>query len=390
MQNDGNSRQWPNFRFNAEEIAGAVGDYGTLIPIVLGVAIVSNVNLGHILLFFSIWYILTGLYYKMPVPVEPMKVIGAIVIAEGLTAGEIAASGMILGVLFLALGFFKGMKFIREKVPSNVIRGIQLGIALILIETSFDFISGDYLLAIISIIIIILFLIASKVGKIPDVSAIAVLIMGVIVGLLVFGIPRISILPLPDVVVPTAQDFLKGGWSLAVPQIPLSITNAILATTLLMQDLVHRDVDPDKLSKSMGLMNLTAVPFGGFPMCHGAGGLAAQYRFGARTGGSNIISGLILLPIALFFASPEFVAIIPFGVFGALLVFVAIELGKHGLKTDSYVLTGSIAILALLTNMAIAFIVGMIFAYILIKMRKRPHSSNNSRRLLRFLGGHND
>ena len=390
MQNDGNPRQWPNFRFNAEEIAGAVGDYGTLIPIVLGVAIVSNVNLGHILLFFSIWYILTGLYYKMPVPVEPMKVIGAIVIAESLTAGEIAASGMILGVLFLALGFFKGMKFIRDKVPSNVIRGIQLGLALILIETSVNFISGDYLLAIISIIIIILFLIASKVGKIPDVSAIAVLIMGVIVGLLVFGIPRISILPLPDVVVPTAQDFLKGGWSLAVPQIPLSITNAILATTLLMQDLVHRDVDPDKLSKSMGLMNLTAVPFGGFPMCHGAGGLAAQYRFGARTGGSNIISGLILLPIALFFASPEFVAIIPFGVFGALLVFVAIELGKHGLKTDSYVLTGSIAILALLTNMAIAFIVGMIFAYILIKMRKRPHSSNTTRRLLRLLGGHND
>lgn len=387
MQNDGNSRQWPNFRFNAEEIAGAVGDYGTLIPIVLGVAIVSNVNLGHILLFFSIWYILTGLYYKMPVPVEPMKVIGAIVIAEGLTAGEIAASGMILGVLFLALGFFKGMKFIRKKVPSNVIRGIQLGLALILIETSVNFISGDYLLAIISIIIIILFLIASKVGKIPDVSAIAVLIMGVIVGLLVFGIPRISILPLPDVVVPTAQDFLKGGWSLVIPQIPLTLTNAILATTLLMQDLVHRDVDPDKLSKSMGLMNLTTVPFGGFPMCHGAGGLAAQYRFGARTGGSNIISGLILLPIALFFASPEFVAIIPFGIFGALLMFVAIELGKHGLKTDSYVLTGSIAVLALLTNMAIAFIVGMILAYLLIKMRKRPHSSNNSRRLLRLLGG---
>jgi MFS superfamily sulfate permease-like transporter len=390
MRNDGNSRQWPNFRFNAEEIAGAVGDYGTIIPIVLGVAIVSNVNLGHILLFFSIWYILTGLYYKMPVPVEPMKVIGAIVIAESLTAGEIAASGMILGVLFLALGFFKGMKFIRDKVPSNVIRGIQLGLALILIETSVNFISGDYLLAIISIVIIILFLIASKVGKIPDVSAIAVLIMGVIVGLLVFGIPRISILPLPDVVVPTAQDFLKGGWSLAIPQIPLTITNAILATTLLMQDLVHRDVDPDKLSKSMGLMNLTSVPFGGFPMCHGAGGLAAQYRFGARTGGSNIISGLILLPIALFFASPEFVAIIPFGVFGALLVFVAIELGKHGLKTDSYVLTGSIAVLALLTNMAIAFIVGMILAYLLIKMRRRPQSSNITRRLLRLLGGHND
>lgn len=75
-------------------------------------------------------------------------------------------------------------------------------------------------------------------------------------------------------------------------------------------------------------------------MCHGAGGLAAQYRFGARTGGSNIISGLILLPIALFFAGPEFIKVIPVGIFGALLFFIAIELGKHSVKTDSYIVTG--------------------------------------------------
>ena len=81
------------------------------------------------------------------------------------------------------------------------------------------------------------------------------------------------------------------------------------------------------------------------------------------------------MPIALFFASPEFVAIIPFGVFGALLVFVAIELGKHSLKTDSYIITGIIAILALATNMTIAFIVGMISAYVLTKIRKGPQES---------------
>lgn len=364
MKNQGESNKWPNFRFNLEEVVGAVGDYGTLIPIVLGVAIVSNLNLGHMLLFFSIWYIITGIYYKMPVPVEPMKAVGAIVIAEGLNGGEIAASGIILGVLFLVLGFCKGMKLILEKVPYSVIRGIQLGLALILIKTSISLIIGDYILAIICIIIVILFSIANRSGKIPDVSAIFVLLIGIICGFSIFGIPHISIITLPKIVIPTAHDFLRGGWLLAIPQAPLTITNAILATTLLIRDLLHRDVNPDKLSKSIGLMNLTSVPFGGFPMCHGAGGLAAQYRFGARTGGSNIISGLILLPIALFFASPEFVSIIPFGVFGALLVFVAIELGKQGLKTDSSIVTGIIALLALITNMAFAFIVGMILAYI--------------------------
>lgn len=376
MKNQNKSNKWPDFRFNLEEIAGAVGAYGTLIPIVLGVAIVSNVNLGYILLFFSIWYVITGIYYKMPVPVEPMKAIGAIVIAQGLSGDEIAASGIILGILFLIVGLFKGMKFIQEKVPISVIRGIQLGLALLLLKISFNFIIGDYILAIICIIIVILFLIANKFTNVPNVSGIFILIIGIVVGFSISGIPPISIISLPNIIIPTVQDFVRGGWLLAIPQAPLTITNAILATSLLMQDLVHRDLDPDKLSMSMGLMNLTSVPFGGFPMCHGAGGLAAQYRFGARTGGSNIISGLILLPIALFFASPEFVAIIPFGVFGALLVFVAIELGKHSLKTDSYIVTGVIAILALITNITIAFIVGMVLAYVLTKIRRRRQGSD--------------
>ena len=371
MKNDGNLKKWPDFRFNWEEIAGAVGDYGTLIPIVLGVAIVSDINLGYMLLFFGIWHIIIGIYYKMPVPVQPMKAIGAVVIAEGLSQGEIVASGIILGVLFLVLGFCKGMKFIQEKVPDSVIRGIQLGLALLLVKISINFVIGDYILAIICIAIIVLFLIANRSGKIPDVSALSILLIGIIVGLSRSGVFHITIISFPDIIIPTLQDFLKGGWSLAIPQIPLTIANAILAMSSLMKDLLHKDLDPDDLSKSIGLMNLASVPFGGFPMCHGAGGLAAQYRFGARTGGANIINGLILLPIALFFASPEFVTIIPLGVFGALLVFVAIELGKSGLKTDSYIVTGTIAILAITINMTIAFILGMILAYVLTKTRKR-------------------
>ena len=372
MKNQAKVHAWPDFRFNLQEISGSVGDYGTLFPIVLGAAIVSHINLGHILLFFSIWYIITGLYYRMPVPVEPMKTIGAIVIAEGLSQGEIAASGIILGFLFLILGLCKGIQFIRKRIPASVIRGIQLGLALILIKTSVTFIIKDHILAIICISIAVLFLIADLYSKIPDLSAIVILLVGIVFGLYTSGTPPVHIISLPGLIIPAAHDFMRGGLLLALPQAPLTITNAILATSLLMQDLVDRNVEPDKLSKSLGLMNLISAPFGGFPMCHGAGGLAAQFRYGARTGGSNIISGLILLPIALFFSSPEFVSIIPLGAFGALLVFVAIELGKHGLKTDSYIVTFAIAITALLTNITIAFIAGMLLSYLLTTIRKHP------------------
>lgn len=72
-----------DFRFNLEEFAGAIGDYGTLLPIILGVALVVDVNLSAIFFFFALSYIFTGLYYKLPMPIEPMKAVGAIAIAGG-------------------------------------------------------------------------------------------------------------------------------------------------------------------------------------------------------------------------------------------------------------------------------------------------------------------
>ncbi len=118
-------------------------------------------------------------------------------------------------------------------------------------------------------------------------------------------------------------------------------------------------------------MNLTSVPFGGFPMCHGAGGLAGQYRYGARTGGANVYAGLIFIVLALFFTSPQVLSIIAVGALGALLVFVGLEMGRHSLKTDSIVITGIIGILALVTSMTLAFIAGMIMAYLLTITRKK-------------------
>ena len=358
---------WPNFRFNTQELAGAVGDYGTLFPIILGVAVVTEVNLGHILFFFSIWYIFTGLYYKKPVPVEPMKAIGAIVIAGQFTQNEIAATGIVLGIFFLVLGFFGGMKLIEDKVPQNVIRGIQLGLALILLETSLDFLSTDYIISGISIGIILAFFVVKQIKKIPDISSLVVLGLGFGIGIAVEGFPPLEIISPPSLSFPVMRDFLTGSWLLAIPQIPLTITNSILATSLLMADLFKKKLDPDELSKTVGLMNLVSPPLGGFPMCHGSGGLAAQYRYGARTGGSNIMSGIILLIIAIFFASPVFIDILPLAIFGALLVFVAIELGKHSFKTDSYIITGLIAVLSLIFNLSVGFVVGLAVYYFLKK-----------------------
>jgi hypothetical protein len=358
-------------RFTLSEFAGSLGDFGTIIPLVLAVALVSDVNPRYILLFFGIWFILTGLYYRLPIPLEPMKAIAVIVIAGGIGSGEIAAAGLILGVLFLVLGYGRCFEVIEKWVPESVVRGIQLGLALILFKASVDFVIKDSFFFVLGIAIIVAFILLVHYRKVPDLSSICVIAVGVVGGIILHGIPPLSLIPAPQLVIPLPTDFPSALSTLVLPQVVLTIANAILATSLLTKDFFGKDVPPKKFSTTIGLMNLTSVPFGGFPMCHGAGGLAGQYRYGARTGGASIIAGLIFITLALFFTSPEVLSIVAVGVLGALLVFVGIEMGRHSLKTDSVVVTGLIGVLALAMSMTIAFIVGMAAVYLLEWVKKK-------------------
>lgn len=353
----------PPLRFNIAELSGSFGDFGTIIPLILAVALVSDVNIRYVLLFFGIWFILTGLYYRLPIPLEPMKAIAVIVIAGSVGSAEIAAAGLILGGIFLILGYGRFFGIIDTWVPQSVVRGIQLGLALLLFRSSLDFIGKDPVFFLLGIVIIGVFLLVSRFRSIPDLSAIVVIGIGLVAGILLYGVPPMSLIPAPQLIVPVPSDFSSAFATLVLPQVVLTITNAILATSLLTKDLFMQEVPPKRFSMTIGLMNLTSIPFGGFPMCHGAGGLAGQYRYGARTGGANIYAGIIFIVLALFFTSPQVLSIIAVGVLGALLVFVGIEMGRHSIRTDSLAVTIVIGLLALFTTMTVAFIAGMVLAY---------------------------
>lgn len=346
-----------DYRFNLEEMAGAIGDYGTLIPIIVGVAAVTDIKLSPILFFFGLSYIATGIYYKLPMPVEPMKAIGAIAISGALTASEIAGAGIITGFIFLLVGLTDTMKYIKEFIPGWFIRGIQLGLALTLARTALNFIVDDSLIGFISVGIIVLFYLL----PILDVSSLLVFGLGLGIGIYYYGIPPVTAFSWPVLSLPAVGEFWSGFLKGTLPQLPLTLGNAVLATSLLITDLLERKVPERKIVTSIGLMCIVSSPLGGFPMCHGAGGLAAQYRFGARTGGSNIISGIILLLVAFFFASQELVTIIPYGVLGALLFFSALQLFKSSVKTDNKIYTGITGVIALIWGMTYAFVIMIVF-----------------------------
>ena len=188
---------------------------------------------------------------------------------------------------------------------------------------------GDPVLAVAGLAIVGAFVLVRRWRAVPDLSAILILVLGVALGVLAGGVPAPAV-PLPYPVLPAAADWLPALLVLVLPQAVLTLTNSIAATELLARDLLPRPPTAGLLSRMIGAMNLVAVPLGGIPMCHGAGGLAAQYRFGGRTGWSNAIAGLVLVAIAFFASSEGAVALFPTGLLAALLLVVALETRPRG------------------------------------------------------------
>lgn len=345
------------FHFNITEVAGALGDYGTILPIVIGVATITGANLSHIFFFFALSYIATGLYYRLPMPVEPMKAIGVLAITGSLNTLEIASAGLFMGLFLFIIAITGSMETIKKRIPTCITRGIQLGLGLALLGEAWNFIAIDLQLGLLSIIIISLF----SLSPLLDISAIIVLVFGISIGLYHQGAPPLTLFSWPSIVPLTPHSLWVGFLHGTLSQLPLTIGNAVLATSLLITDLFQREVPERDLLLSMSCMCLISSPFGGLPMCHGAGGLAAQYRFGARTGGSNIISGALLLLVALFFATPKLITILPLGALGALLFFSSLELLKSTIKTDHLIITICTGVLAYFIGMAFAFFMMTLF-----------------------------
>ena len=116
---------------------------------------------------------------------------------------------------------------------------------------------------------------------------------------------------------------------LALPQIPLTLGNAVIAITDENNRLFpQRPVTEGRVAVSTGIMNLFSGAVGGVPMCHGAGGMAAHLAFGARTGGSVVILGGVLLTLALLFSASvdALFQLFPTAVLGVVLFLTGVQL----------------------------------------------------------------
>lgn len=351
-----------SFEFNLREVSGSLGDLGTLLPLAVGYFVVCDLPPAGLLVVMGLANIASGILYRLPMPIEPMKVIAAAAIAQQWTPSMVYASGFSMGIVWLVFAATGAAAWVARVTPEAVVRGIQVTLGVLLAVEAFKMLSSFWVLGTVAVLV--------GLGLRANRRAPAAIVL-VLLGIAVMGFNgQLGAIDTPGFTLPPLTTFsLAEVWDTLVyagfAQIPLTVTNATIATSCLIS--VYwpgRIVTPRRLSLSQGLMNLCAPFFGGMPMCHGAGGLAGQYYFGARTGGTNIIEGLIEISLGLFLASSvaALFGSFPKAVTGAMLLLVSLELMKFARdvrgKTDMLSLAVTITV-SMITNMAFGFLAGI-------------------------------
>ncbi|MDP3499096.1 MAG: putative sulfate/molybdate transporter [Myxococcales bacterium] len=304
-----------------------------------------------------------------------MFVMAAIMLTQKLSAGTLAGGGLVIGVAMLLLTVTGLLDLLARVVPKEVVRGMQLGLGITLASLALkDYARADgvpgYVLAGVSVVLL---LVLRRQHRVP--APLAVMGLGLLYAVVVkldlstltgaFGVH------LPTFITPTREELMSGALLLALPQLPLSLGNSVIATSQASADLFPgRGVPVRKIGFTYALMNLVAPWFGGVPVCHGCGGLVGFHGFGARTGGAPVLYGSMYLVLGLFFSAgfANVVHVFPMPVLGVVLLFEAIALMTlvADVTNEPRAWWVALAVAAAVVGLPYGYVVGLIGGSLLV------------------------
>lgn len=365
-------------RFDRMEWGGAFGDLGTLIPFVVAYIGMVGMDPFGILFAFGVSLIVCGAYYRTPMPVQPMKAAGAVAATQAaqtatITSAAVLGAGLATGLIWLLLGMTGTARRVAAMVPRFVVLGIVLGLGMAFMLQGVKMMASGWLIAAIGLLGTVLLLTNRSIpamfllllfGAACGVIAEPALLGRVAEATIAFRAPSFALSDL------TWKAFFLGTVFLALPQLPLTLGNAIMATAEENNRLFpDRPVDENKLSTSTGILNVFGASVGGIPMCHGAGGMAGHVAFGARTGGATVILGATLLLVALFLSGSieTLFSILPKAILGVILFITGAQLalGSCAFSNDKAERFITLATAAFcIWNVGLGFLVGMVGAYL--------------------------
>lgn len=371
-------------RLDLKEISGSLGDLATFLPLAVGLIVVNGVNATSLFLAAGILYIGAGLYFGVPVPVQPLKATSALAIALSATPGDIAAVALLMGLIFAGISFFNLCKPLRMAFPRPIVRGIQLGLGVLLAKKGVTFAFGSnhamaagvdshpaLLAAALGGIVLGIILLFRESRRYP--AALVVIVLGILFGTLLGPAGTLYSLSF-GWIRPEWRFSFRADWHMVIlvlllPQIPLTLANSVVAaedTARCYYGEGAGRVTLRGLAASLGIANLFSAWIGGMPMCHGSGGITAHYRFGARTGGANLFIGGLFVVLSLLFGKSiaSLFGLLPSSVLGVLLAYVGLEHARLVRDIVSFprelAIAAIIGLLTLITgNLAVAFAAGI-------------------------------
>jgi hypothetical protein len=366
-------------RFDRMEWAGAFGDLGTLIPFVVAYIGMVGMDPFGILFSFGIALIVCGVYFRTPMPVQPMKAAGAVAATQAaqtavITPGAVVGASLATGAIWLLLGLTGTARRVAAFVPRYVVVGVVLGLGMAFMLEGVKMMASGWLIAVIGLVGTLLLLTNRSTpamfllllfGAVCGIVAEPALLQKIGEATIAFRSPSFALADL------TWNDFALGLVFLALPQLPLTLGNAIIATAEENNRLFpDRATDENKLSTSTGILNCFGASVGGIPMCHGAGGMAGHVAFGARTGGATVILGITLLLLALFLSGSvqTLFSVLPKAILGVILFITGAQLAlgscdfsKHKGERFVTLVTAAFCI----WNVGVGFLAGIVGAYMI-------------------------
>ena len=274
--------------------------------------------------------------------VDSAQAIAAVAIARRFSIGAIISAGFTTSGVVFIFSITGLLRWFTRAIPTPVVKGIQVGAGLSLVISA-----GTSLLQPLGwtspsgadnlILCITAFLALLSTQKYPRVPyALLVFLVGLILSIFIAGLDNLPSFRLwhPRIYIPSWAEFETGALDAGLGQIPLTTLNSIIAVSYLSADLLPQLPTPEvtSIGISVSLMNLVGGWFGAMPVCHGSGGLAAQYRFGARSGASIIILGLFKILLGLLFGETlvGLLRVYPKSLLGIMVLATGLELAKVG------------------------------------------------------------
>lgn len=363
------------------ELSASLADLGTFLPLVLGVLIVTQMDPVGVLFGFGIFALVTGALYRRPIPVQPMKAVAAMGIAGMLSADAMVATTVVMGCVLLVLSLSDVITRIRRFIPNSIMHGLKLSLVVSLIVVTHSRLEWQWM----DVGLLLIGLIALQWTPLKSLSALFMIAIGMWIWM---PLERVSVgfdPSLPTLIWPSLESFWIAMRDATLPQLILTITNALILTAVIAHAYYPEDhprVTEQRLARSSGWANLLLAPFGAMPMCHGAGGLVAHHAFGGRSGWTMALFGLFCLILGLGFGDGvlQLLAAIPGSVMVMLVLYAAWQIADPKtmmtLKPSCYLVIGCMVVVSVFWGLFPAIVAGWL-AEVLRTGRWAPANATN-------------